>query len=58
MMFDELNNFINTMLSDSDKSRVKELHSVRNEDNKDIIDSELFIIYNKANMKGVVYDNN
>ena len=33
MMFDELNNFINTMLSDSDKGRVKELHSVRNEDN-------------------------
>ena len=46
------------MLTDSEKNRVKELHSVRNEDNKDIIDSELFIIYNKANMKGVVYDNN
>lgn len=58
MMFDELNNFIDIMLSDSDKNRVKELNSVRNEDNKKEIDGELFIIYNKANMKGVVYDNN
>lgn len=57
MMFDELNNFIDIMLSDSDKNRVKELNSVRNEDNKKEIDGELFIIYNKANMKGVVYDN-
>ena len=57
MMFRELNNFIDTMLSDSDKNRVKELNSVRNEDNKKEIDGELFIIYNKANMKGVVYDN-
>ena len=56
-MFDELNNFIDIMLSDSDKNRVKELNSVRNEDNKKEIDGELFIIYNKANMKGVVYDN-
>ena len=55
-MFNELNNFIDTMLSDSDKNRVKELNSVRNEDNKKEVDGELFIIYNKANnMKGVVY---
>ncbi len=59
MMFNELNNFIDTMLSDSDKNRVKELNSVRNEDNKKEVDGELFIIYNKANnMKGVVYGYN
>ena len=56
MMFDELNRFIDLMLSDSDKMRVKELNSTRNEDNKEEIDGEIFIIYNKANkMKGVVY---
>ena len=55
-MFDELNRFIDLMLSDSDKMRVKELNSTRNEDNKEEIDGEIFIIYNKANkMKGVVY---
>ena len=55
-MFDELNRFIDLMLSDSDKKRVKELNSTRNEDNKEEIDGEIFIIYNKANkMKGVVY---
>ena len=55
-MFDELNRFIDLMLSDSDKMRVKELNSTRNEDNKKEIDGEIFIIYNKANtMKGVVY---
>jgi len=58
MMFDELNRFIDLMLSDSDKMRVKELNSSRNEDNKNEVDGEIFIIYNKANMKGVVYDNN
>ena len=59
MMFNELNNFIDTMLSDSDKNRVKELNSVRNEDNKKEVDGEIFIIYNKANkMKGVVYGYN
>ena len=58
MMFDELNRFIDLMLSDSDKMRVKELNSMRNEDNKNEVDGEIFIIYNKANMKGVVYDNN
>ena len=58
-MFNELNNFIDTMLSDSDKNRVKELNRVRNEDNKKEVDGELFIIYNKANnMKGVVYGYN
>jgi len=58
-MFDELNRFIDLMLSDSDKMRVKELNSMRNEDNKNEVDGEIFIIYNKANkMKGVVYDNN
>ena len=57
-MFDELNRFIDLMLSDSDKKRVKELNSTRNEDNKKEVDGEIFIIYNKANMKGVVYDNN
>ena len=57
-MFDELNRFIDLMLSDSDKMRVKELNSSRNEDNKNEVDGEIFIIYNKANMKGVVYDNN
>ena len=57
-MFDELNRFIDLMLSDSDKTRVKELNSMRNEDNKNEVDGEIFIIYNKANMKGVVYDNN
>ena len=56
--FDELNRFIDLMLSDSDKMRVKELNSMRNEDNKNEVDGEIFIIYNKANMKGVVYDNN
>ena len=56
MMFDELNRFIDLMLSDSDKMRVKELNSTRNEDNKEEVDGEIFIIYNKANkMKGVVY---
>tara|TARA_R100001530_G_scaffold44047_1_gene33454 strand:- start:1228 stop:1398 length:171 start_codon:yes stop_codon:yes gene_type:complete len=55
-MFDELNRFIDLMLSDSDKMRVKELNSSRNEDNKNEVDGEIFIIYNKANkMKGVVY---
>ena len=55
-MFDELNRFIDLMLSDSDKMRVKELNSTRNEDNKKEIDGEIFIIYNKANtLKGVVY---
>ena len=55
-MFDELNRFIDLTLSDSDKMRVKELNSTRNEDNKEEIDGEIFIIYNKANkMKGVVY---
>ena len=55
-MFDELNRFIDLMLSDSDKMRVKELNSMRNEDNKNEVDGEIFIIYNKANtMKGVVY---
>ncbi len=55
-MFDELNRFIDLMLSDSDKMRVKELNSTRNEDNKEEVDGEIFIIYNKANkMKGVVY---
>jgi hypothetical protein len=55
-MFDELNRFIDLTLSDSDKMRVKELNSTRNEDNKKEIDGEIFIIYNKANkMKGVVY---
>ena len=54
--FDELNRFIDLMLSDSDKMRVKELNSSRNEDNKNEVDGEIFIIYNKANkMKGVVY---
>jgi len=54
--FDELNRFIDLMLSDSDKMRVKELNSTRNEDNKKEIDGEIFVIYNKANtMKGVVY---
>jgi hypothetical protein len=53
-MFDELNRFIDLMLSDSDKKRVKELNSMRNEDNKNEVDGEIFIIYNKANMKGVV----
>ena len=58
-MFDELNRFIDLMLSDSDKMRVKELNSTRNEDNKKEIDGEIFIIYNKANtMKGVVYGYN
>jgi len=57
-MFDELNRFIDLMLSDSDKMRVKELNNMRNEDNKNEVDGEIFIIYNKANMKGVVYDNN
>ena len=57
-MFDELNRFIDLTLSDSDKMRVKELNSTRNEDNKNEVDGEIFIIYNKANMKGVVYDNN
>jgi len=57
-MFDELNRFIDLMLSDSDKKRVKELNIMRNEDNKNEVDGEIFIIYNKANMKGVVYDNN
>ena len=58
-MFDELNRFIDLTLSDSDKVRVKELNSTRNEDNKKEIDGELFIIYNKANtMKGVVYGYN
>ena len=57
--FDELNRFIDLMLSDSDKMRVKELNSMRNKDNKNEVDGEIFIIYNKANkMKGVVYDNN
>ena len=57
--FDELNRFIDLMLSDSDKMRVKELNSSRNKDNKNEVDGEIFIIYNKANkMKGVVYDNN
>ena len=56
--FYELNRFIDLMLSDSDKMRVKELNSMRNEDNKNEVDGEIFIIYNKANMKGVVYDNN
>ena len=55
-MFDELNRFIDLTLSDSDKMRVKELNSTRNEDNKKEIDGEIFVIYNKANkMKGVVY---
>jgi hypothetical protein len=55
-MFDELNRFIDLTLSDSDKMRVKELNSTRNEDNKKEIDGEIFIIYNKANtLKGVVY---
>ena len=55
-MFDELNRFIDLTLSDSDKVRVKELNSTRNEDNKKEIDGEIFVIYNKANtMKGVVY---
>ena len=59
MMFDELNRFIDLTLSDSDKVRVKELNSTRNEDNKKEIDGEIFIIYNKANtMKGVVYGYN
>ena len=59
MMFDELNRFIDLMLSDSDKMRVKELNSSRNEDNKNEVDGEIFIIYNKANkMKGVVYGYN
>ena len=58
-MFDELNRFIDLMLSDSDKMRVKELNSMRNEDNKEAVDGEIFIIYNKANkMKGVVYGYN
>jgi len=58
-MFDELNRFIDLMLSDSDKMRVKELNSTRNEDNKEAVDGEIFIIYNKANkMKGVVYGYN
>ena len=58
-MFDELNRFIDLMLSDSDKMRVKELNSSRNEDNKNEVDGEIFIIYNKANkMKGVVYGYN
>jgi len=58
-MFDELNRFIDLTLSDSDKMRVKELNSTRNEDNKKEIDGEIFIIYNKANtMKGVVYGYN
>ena len=58
-MFDELNRFIDLILSDSDKMRVKELNSTRNEDNKKEIDGEIFIIYNKANtMKGVVYGYN
>jgi len=58
-MFDELNRFIDLTLSDSDKVRVKELNSTRNEDNKKEIDGEIFIIYNKANtMKGVVYGYN
>jgi len=57
-MFDELNRFIDLTLSNSDKMRVKELNSTRNEDNKKEVDGEIFIIYNKANtMKGVVYDN-
>ena len=54
--FDELNRFIDLMLSESDKMRVKELNSSRNEDNEKEVDGEIFIIYNKANkMKGVVY---
>ena len=58
-MFDELNRFIDLTLSDSDKMRVKELNSTRNEDNKEEVDGEIFIIYNKANkMKGVVYGYN
>ena len=58
-MFDELNRFIDLMLSDSDKMRVKELNSTRNEDNEKEVDGEIFIIYNKANtMKGVVYGYN
>ena len=58
-MFDELNRFIDLMLSDSDKMRVKELNSTRNEDNKEAVDGEIFIIYNKANtMKGVVHGYN
>ena len=58
-MFDELNRFIDLTLSDSDKMRVKELNSTRNEDNKKEIDGEIFIIYNKANtMKGVVHGYN
>ena len=55
-MFDELNRFIDLTLSDSDKVRVKELNSTRNEDNKKEIDGEIFVIYNKANVKGVIYD--
>ena len=56
-MFDELNRFIDLTLSDSDKMRDKELNSTRNEDNKEEVDGEIFIIYNKANkMKGVIYD--
>ena len=54
--FDELNRFIDLMLSDSDKMRVKELNSTRNEDYNEEVDGEIFIIYIIDNkMKGVVY---